>query len=160
MKQKLKNNGFTLVELLMALLVSSIVLAAVATLAGATTAANEATDQMGRGQSHLRHVSMRLTDLIRRANRAKVYVNALQLYYDSNGDGLEDKSVTIVRGADLNTLTIGSKESYSQCRDVSFACHSGPSDNARLVTVSFDMTENGVTQRHRISAGLRLYDAN
>jgi prepilin-type N-terminal cleavage/methylation domain-containing protein len=122
MKRKQRQSeGFTLVELMMALLVASIVLAAVATLASATTAADRVTDQMGREQSQLRMVSMRLTDMIRRANRVTISaVNGVQLWHDTNADGLEtaDERTTIIRGADTNTLTIGSKETYSNCRDI------------------------------------------
>jgi prepilin-type N-terminal cleavage/methylation domain-containing protein len=162
MKRNLKNHGFTLVELMVALMVASIVLAAVATLAGATTAADQATDQMGREQSQLRMVSMRLTDLIRRANRVTITaVNGFQMWHDTNADGVEtaDERTTIIRGADMNTLTIGSKETHSNCRDITFA-YDTASPDTRFVTVSFDITENGLSQRHSINAGLRVSDAH
>jgi len=162
MKRRLKKHGFTLVELMVALMVASIVLAAVATLAGATTAADQATDQMGREQSQLRMVSMRLTDMIRRANRVTISaVNGVQLWHDNNADGIEtsDEKTTIVRSADGNTLTIGSKETYSNCRDITFA-YDAASPDTRFVTVSFDITENGISQRHSINAGLRVSDTH
>jgi prepilin-type N-terminal cleavage/methylation domain-containing protein len=163
MKRKQRQSeGFTLVELMVALLVASIVLAAVATLASATTAADRVTDQMGREQSQLRMVSMRLTDMIRRANRVTISaVNGVQLWHDTNADGLEtaDERTTIIRGADTNTLTIGSKETYSNCRDITFA-YDTASPDTRFVTVSFDITENGISQRHSINAGLRVSDTH
>ena len=163
MKRKQRQSeGFTLVELMMALLVASIVLSAVATLASATTAADQVTDQMGRDQSQLRMVSMRLTDMIRRANRVTIAaVNGVQLWHDNNADGIEtaDERTTIIRGADTNTLTIGSKETYSNCRDITFA-YDTASPDTRFVTVSFDITENGISQRHSINAGLRVSDAH
>ena len=149
-------------EMMVALMVASIILAAVATLAGATTAADQATDLMGREQSHLRQVSMRLTDLIRRANRVTITaVNGFQLWHDTNADGIEtsDERTTIIRGADLNTLTIGSKEAHSNCRDITFA-YDTASPDTRFVTVTFNITENGLSQRHSINAGLRVSDAH
>jgi prepilin-type N-terminal cleavage/methylation domain-containing protein len=149
-RKQRQSEGFTLVELMMALLVASIVLAAVATLASATTAADRVTDQMGREQSQLRMVSMRLTDMIRRANRVTISaVNGVQLWHDT----------TIIRGADTNTLTIGSKETYSNCRDITFA-YDTASPDTRFITVSFDITENGISQRHSINAGLRVSDTH
>ncbi|MHC4773613.1 MAG: PilW family protein [Planctomycetota bacterium] len=90
MKQKLKKSGFTLVELvelMVALVVASIVLAAVATLAHAATVADRITDQTGREQSQLRMVSMRLSDLIRRANGVVLAAeDGFKLWHDANAD--------------------------------------------------------------------------
>ena len=162
MKRRLKKHGFTLVELMVALMVASIVLAAVATLAGATTAADQATDQMGREQSQLRMVSMRLTDMIRRANRVTISaVNGVQLWHDNNADGIKlaNEVTLIMRGADGNGLTIGGSEVYNKCRNISFA-YDVESPDTRFVTVSFDITENGQSQRHSINAHLRASDAH
>jgi prepilin-type N-terminal cleavage/methylation domain-containing protein len=162
MKRNFKNHGFTLVELMVALMVASIVLAAVATLAGATTAADQATDQMGREQSQLRMVSMRSTDMIRRANRVTISaVNGFQLWHDTNADGLNlSNEVTLVmRGADGNGLTIGGSEVYNKCRNITFA-YDVAYPETRFITVSFDITENGQTQRHSINAHLRVSDAH
>jgi prepilin-type N-terminal cleavage/methylation domain-containing protein len=160
MKRRFKKHGFTLVELMVALMVASIVLAAVATLAGATTAADQATDQMGREQSQLRMVSMRLTDMIRRANRVTISaVNGFQLWHDNNADGIEtsDERTTIVRSADGNTLTIGSKESYDKCQDITFV-YDAEKPDTRFITVRFKITENGRLQEHSINARLWVSD--
>ena len=162
MKRRLKKHGFTLVELMVALMVASIVLAAVATLAGATTAADQATDQMGREQSQLRMVSMRLTDMIRRANRVTISaVNGFQLWNDNNADGIKlaNEVTLIMRGADGNGLTIGGSEVYNTIRNISFA-YDVDSPDTRFITVSFDITENGQSQRHSINAHLRASDAH
>lgn len=58
-------NGFTLVELLMALVVTSIVLAAVATLAYALGAANETSDDTSQKQAQVRYATLRISELIR-----------------------------------------------------------------------------------------------
>ena len=57
--------GFTLAELLMALVVTSIVLAAVATLAYAFGAANDAGDDTTQKQAQVRYATLRVSELIR-----------------------------------------------------------------------------------------------
>ena len=57
--------GFTLVELLVGLTVSSIVLAAVATLAYAMSSANDSTDDTSVKQAQVRYTTLRLSELIR-----------------------------------------------------------------------------------------------
>jgi len=57
--------GFTLVELLVALTVSSIVLAAVATLAYAMSSANDSTDDTSVKQAQVRYTTVRLSELLR-----------------------------------------------------------------------------------------------
>lgn len=59
------SKGFTLVELLVALTVSSIVLAAVATLAYAMSSANDSTDDTSVKQAQVRYTTLRLSELIR-----------------------------------------------------------------------------------------------
>ncbi|MBN2137280.1 MAG: prepilin-type N-terminal cleavage/methylation domain-containing protein [Sedimentisphaerales bacterium] len=59
------SRGFTLVELLVALSVSSIILAAVATLAYAMGAANDSTDDTSRKQAQVRYATMRVSELVR-----------------------------------------------------------------------------------------------
>ena len=57
--------GFTLVELLVALVISSIILAAVATLAYALGVANDATDDRAQKQAQVRYATLRISELIR-----------------------------------------------------------------------------------------------
>ena len=157
-----KNKGFTLVELMVALLVASVVLAAVSTLAGAASAADTATDQLGRDQAQLRQVSIRLSDLIRRANRVQVTgVNGFMLWHDTNADGLAtaNETTTVIRGDDGNVLTIGDSEVHGQCRNISFT-YDAESPDTRFITVSFEIIENGQTQRHSVNAQLRASDAH
>jgi|GEM_PF-584191 len=59
--------GFTLVELLVALSVSSIILGAVAALAFAATSANDATNEAARVNTELRTATLRITELIAHA---------------------------------------------------------------------------------------------
>lgn len=160
MKRSVKNSGFTLVELMMALMIASIVLAAVVTLAGATTAANDATDQMGRQQAQLRQVSMRLSDLIRRANRVMTATTeGFQLWHDDNADGLAaaDELTQVTRGADGNTIMVGASETHGNCQNVSFRYDAGAPDT-RFITIVFSLNDNGVLQRHSVNAQLWVSD--
>jgi prepilin-type N-terminal cleavage/methylation domain-containing protein len=59
------DEGFTLVELLVALTVTAIVLSAVVTLAYAMSAANDSTDDTSEKQAHLRYTTLRITELVR-----------------------------------------------------------------------------------------------
>jgi len=58
-------NGFTLVELLIAMAVTGIVLTAAATLAYAVGTVNDATDDTAQKQAQLRCVTVRISELIR-----------------------------------------------------------------------------------------------
>jgi len=57
--------GFTLVELLMALVVAGIVSAAVVTLAYALSTANDVTDDLSQTQAYVRYATLRISELIR-----------------------------------------------------------------------------------------------
>ena len=57
--------GFTLVELLVALMVTSIILASVATLAFAMGSANDSADDTSQKQAQLRAATIRISELIR-----------------------------------------------------------------------------------------------
>lgn len=59
--------GFTLAELLVALMVTAIVLAAVGSLAYAMSSANDSSDDTSLKQAQVRSATMRITDLIRNA---------------------------------------------------------------------------------------------
>jgi prepilin-type N-terminal cleavage/methylation domain-containing protein len=58
-------NGLTLIELLVAMLVTSIVMTAVATLAFAVGSANKTTDDTSVKQAQIRFATMRISELIR-----------------------------------------------------------------------------------------------
>jgi prepilin-type N-terminal cleavage/methylation domain-containing protein len=59
------SRGFTLVELLMALVITSLVLAAVATLAYALSSASDSTDDTTEKQAQVRYTTVRVGELIR-----------------------------------------------------------------------------------------------
>jgi type II secretory pathway pseudopilin PulG len=59
-----RRGSFTLVELLVALMVSSVILGAVAALAYALGRTNDSVDDLGRKQAELRYTTIRLSQLI------------------------------------------------------------------------------------------------
>ena len=65
MQETKHTKGFTLVELLIALVITSIILTAVATLAFAMGVANKATDDLSLKQAQVRFVTLKIQDLIR-----------------------------------------------------------------------------------------------
>ncbi len=159
MDKSRKQSGFTLVELMIALLVTSIILSAVATLAYATSSAKEATDEMSREQSTVRHVNVRLTDLIMRANGVtSASSTGFELWHDTNADGVVDADETtwVISAAPDNVIQIQNGGQYGQCENAAFG-YDDPSDpaNVGFITIWYDLEENGQTQRHTINAKLR-----
>lgn len=71
-------SGFTLAELLMALIVTGIILGAVATLAYALRAANDAADDATLKQAQVRYATLRISELIRHC----------RLVFDETSEGL------------------------------------------------------------------------
>jgi prepilin-type N-terminal cleavage/methylation domain-containing protein len=106
--------GLTLVELLVALVVTSIILSGVATLAFAMNAASNAGDDVAMSQARLRYATLRLLDLIRDCNLiCAAPGNDLVVWRaDDNGNNLidVDEIVYIERGADLSMLRLCSFE--------------------------------------------------
>ncbi|MBN1807062.1 MAG: type II secretion system protein [Sedimentisphaerales bacterium] len=68
MKNVRYRTGFTLVELLLALIVTGIILAAVTTLAFAVGVANDTADDTSQKRSQIRYATLRISDLIRYCN--------------------------------------------------------------------------------------------
>ena len=89
--------GFTLAELLVALTVSSIVLAAVGTLAFAMGAANKSLEQANRAQVYSRFSTLTLRDTLRYGRQVFVTPdgNIALWKADNNSDGLIDGSELI-----------------------------------------------------------------
>ncbi len=87
-KRKLKNKGFTLAELIMAMWVMAIILTAVASLAFALGVANDSADDTAEFQSRLRFTTLRISDLVKNSrlicaaggNNVAIWRN------DDNGD--------------------------------------------------------------------------
>jgi prepilin-type N-terminal cleavage/methylation domain-containing protein len=89
MINKKYKNGFTLVELIVAMIVTSIVLTAVVTLAYALDTVNDFTDETSKKQAQIRFTTVRISDLIRHCKLA-CYASADELAVwtaDVNADG-------------------------------------------------------------------------
>ena len=100
--------GFTLVELLVALTVSSIVLGAVGTLAFAMGAANKSLEQASRAQVYSRFSTLLLRDTLRYARQAFVTPdgNIALWKADNNSDGLINGSELIFFRVDAQELQL------------------------------------------------------
>ena len=183
------NRGFTLVELLLALIVTGILLAAVTTLAFAVGAANDTTDDTSQKQAQVRFATLRISELIRHCklicgtpngdlaiwradNNGDGQININELVYIERGVGgdylrfcefpLSDAS--IVNLSDIQTL---STSSYSvtyillvpQCTNVQFSFDVVP-PYSRFVSISFDVLENGIIRQYQINTSLRGWAGN
>lgn len=181
--------GFTLVELLLALIVTGIILTAVTTLAFAVGAANDATDDTSQKQAQVRFATLRISELIRHCklicgtpsseiaiwradNNGDGQININELVYIERGAGgdylrfcefpLSDAS--IVNLSDIQTL---STSSYSvtyiplipQCINVQFSFDEAP-PYSRFVIISFDILENGIVRQYQINTSLRGWAGN
>ena len=181
--------GFTLVELLLALIITGIILAAVTTLAFAVGAANDTTDDTGQKQTQVRYATLRISELIRHCklicgtpnseiaiwradNNGDAQININELVYIERGVGgdylrfcefpLSDTS--IVNLSDIQTL---STSSYSvtyiplvpQCTNVQYSFDVLP-PYSRFVSISFDVLENGIVHQYQINTSLRSWAGN
>jgi len=88
MKNNRYDKGFTLVELLVALVVASIVFTAVATLAYALGAANDSMGDTSRKQAQVRYATLRISELIRNCKLiSKTGVTDIAIWVaDDNGN--------------------------------------------------------------------------
>ncbi|MFA5422576.1 MAG: prepilin-type N-terminal cleavage/methylation domain-containing protein [Phycisphaerae bacterium] len=109
--KKLKYNraGLTFVELLVALMVCSIIFAAVATLAFAMGNAQRDSDEQSTHQAQLRYATLRITELLRYSKYTVLAGDDLAIWRaDDNLDGKIDPSeiVYIEAGAGRNHIYI------------------------------------------------------
>jgi prepilin-type N-terminal cleavage/methylation domain-containing protein len=156
-KRQKKHAGFTLVELLVALMIAAIVLAAAATMADAMSCAKEACDQMSRSTAYLLQIQTRLSDLIMRANEVVENDNQhVKLKY-IDGEGTE--TFVIISADGSGNIIIGDTTYMYQWKDKGL--YKDAQSNVqfvvdgKLVTVKFDLTENGVAQTYQVCAALR-----
>jgi len=104
------SRGFTLAELLVAMMVTSIILTAVVTLAYAMGSANDSADDTVRKQAHLRYSTLRISELIRNCRLiCASRDNSVAIWRaDSNGNRQinANELVYIERGSDKNYLQL------------------------------------------------------
>ena len=182
-------SGFTLVELLMALMITAIILSAVATLAFALTSGVSETDEISENQAALRFATVRLSDLIRNSRHTMITssndialwrsddnednaINADELVYieaDASGNSLkllefpnETATVTIAEIED-GTARSGLIGIAAERFTTLFSeCYSMQLTmiNPRLMDISFQLMENEVLQSYQISATRRCSAKN
>jgi len=102
--------GFTLVELLMALVVAGIVSAAVVTLAFAVSSANDVMDNTSQTQAYVRYATLRISELIRHCKFVCGMPGGDLVIWraDDNGNGQINvgELVYIARGPSRNYLRL------------------------------------------------------
>ena len=103
--------GMTLIELMVALMVASIVLAAIASLAFAMGTANDSSNLLSKTQAQIRFTTVRLSDLIRHSRLVCVPNNSDDLAIwqgDFDGDNQMDPNelVYIEAGAGRNYIKL------------------------------------------------------
>ena len=92
MRRTGSRKGFTLVELMVAMIVTSIIMSAVATLAFAFSTANDASSDTDRKQAQIRYATQRIGELIRHCKLICAVKNGdLVIWRDDNTPGGEDK---------------------------------------------------------------------
>jgi len=162
-------NGFTLAELLIALIVTGIILAAVATLAYALGTVNESSDDTAVKQAQLRYATVRISELIRYSKL--VYAASegeIVLWLDRDRDeelDITDELVAITRvileNDDMQLCEFNSAPEpvvlVPRCRNVQFRFDEPalPPTKRKFVSISFELVENGVVRQYQMSAALR-----
>ena len=110
--------GLTLVELLVAMMVTSIILGCVGSLAYAMSRTNEDGEDMAEKQAHLRSATMRITDLIRHCRLiCTLEENNISIWRaDDNGDGRINLDELVYIGSDLDRDYVRVFEFYDDTR--------------------------------------------
>ena len=102
--------GFTLVELLMALAITGIILTAVATLAYAVRSADDAADDTSQKQAQLRYTTLRISELLKHSRLiCAAFTDDLAVWRaDDNGNGqLNMNELTYIeRGSGANRVRL------------------------------------------------------
>ncbi|MHC4423841.1 MAG: prepilin-type N-terminal cleavage/methylation domain-containing protein [Planctomycetota bacterium] len=159
-------NGFTLVELLVALVVTSIVLTAVATLAFAMGTANDVSDDTSRKQAEVRFATLRISELLRYCKLIYDTPNNDIVIWkaDNNGDDVVDSNelVYIETGPGRDYIQLREADDspvvlIPGCSNVQFWFDEPllPPPQRKSVSISFDLTENGVARRYQTNTVLR-----
>ena len=176
-------SGFTLAELLVAMLVTSIVLSAVVTLAFALGSANDMMKDSGRQQARLRYTTLKISDLVRHSKLVYGISDDSLVFWraddNDNGEIEINELVFIQSGAERNYLRLCEYPDNStayvyigeileldldedsgtytslipECENVEFYPDE-LSPYTRFVNISFDLKENNITHNYQINASL------
>jgi prepilin-type N-terminal cleavage/methylation domain-containing protein len=162
-------DGFTLVELLVALIVVGIIFTAVATLAYTLGAVNDATNDMAEKQAQVRFATLRISELIRHCKLiCGATGNAITIWKaDDNGNNEIDSNEQVYVEAVDGKIQLREPDTspvvlIPQCSNVRFQFDEPtlPVMKRKFVSISFDLVENGVTRQYQISAALRGWAGN
>ena len=194
MRKARYENGFTLVELMVAMIVTSIVTTAVVTLAYALDTVNDVTDETSNKQAQIRFAALRVSDLIRHCklicgtpggelavwradDNGDGQININELVYINAGPGQDhirlyecnNLANPVIALGDIASVGSGwwlgfyDSDTYAElipaCSNVQFLLDS-PAPYTQLLSISFDLTENGIDRQYQISAGLRGWAGN
>jgi prepilin-type N-terminal cleavage/methylation domain-containing protein len=188
MKNTRYENGLTLIELLVAMVVTGIVLAAVATLAYALSSANDETDDTSQKQAQVRFATLRISELIRqcklicgtpggelavwRSDDGDGQININELVYIERGTENDYLRLCEFPSTDTSPVNLGDIETLStggydvtyvplipQCSNVQFSLDVLP-PQSRFVSISFDIVQNDIVRQYQISAALRGWAGN
>ena len=151
---KRKSKAFTLAEVLIALMVMSIIMSAVATLAYALGSANKTVTRMGNNQAVLNHVTIQINDLVKNCNRITSGPKKAEMWMDKNANGVIDidEEVAIEARSVDNILYIDGVE-YSHCKNTQISA-----DSNGFVYVIFDMELEQATRTYQVAASMRGSD--
>jgi len=118
MRKTRYNNGFTLAELLIALMVTSIVLAAVATLGSAMGSANDSTGDIAVKQAQIRFATIKIKELIGNCRMiCHLEENNFAIWRaDDNGDGCINLNELTYLGSYYDKSCVRTWEFYNDSR--------------------------------------------
>lgn len=183
------SHGFTLVELMVALVVTSVILTSIVTLAFAMSSANDATGDTSLKQAQVRYATLRITELIRHCKLIcgtpgndlaiwredinsddKININELVFIergMDKNYLRLCEFSpfdTTIIPLADVETLAPDRNSTslvtlIPQCSDVEFFVDVEP-PRTKFVSISFELVEDNAVRQYQINAALGSWAGN
>jgi len=171
--------GFTLVELLVAMMVMSIILSAVATLSFSLGKLNSSSNDFSRTQAQVRYVTLRAAD-----DNSDNQLNITELIFLEKGGGSDylklwqfsSASNPVINLGDIEGLGTSWWQSYAaeevltllpQCSNVQFNLYSqGPSyapqgpPYTRFVSISFDLEEGGLSRHYQINSRLHCWSGH
>ncbi len=108
MNDKQNKSGFSLVELLLALMITSIVTAAVATFAFALNSASNQSDDTSRKQAHIRFAGLKVSDLVRQS-KLVCYASTTEIALWRADDNPADGKINI---GELTYIECGSAQDH------------------------------------------------
>ena len=158
----LRLRAFTLVELMVALMVSSIILTATASLAFAFGSANSSTDEISESQAALRFASLRISELIKNSCQVQFSTaDNFTIWADNNNNDMVDIMEWFYvwtdawRDSIYMTTDEGEATLMAQCSNVNFAYDVDFPGDTRFISITFDMEENGIVNKYQICGALR-----